>query len=91
MSYVIYHTESTRLLTSKPYKTLSAAKAALTRYAKKYENVSADEYSIAETQKFYNEIEKMVKRKNLLSGKEYMEPINTPSCCSPASEVYWSM
>jgi hypothetical protein len=33
----------------------------------------------------------MVKRKNLMSGKEYEEDINTPLCSSPASETYWSM
>lgn len=33
----------------------------------------------------------MVTRINLMSGKPYEEDINTPSCCSPASETYWSM
>ena len=34
---------------------------------------------------------KMVKRINMMSGKEYWEAENTPNYCSPASEAYWSM
>lgn len=34
---------------------------------------------------------RMVERVNLMSGEKYMEDINTPACCSPASELYWSM
>jgi hypothetical protein len=33
----------------------------------------------------------MVERVNLMSGKTYMEAEDTPPCCSPASETYWSM
>jgi hypothetical protein len=33
----------------------------------------------------------MVERRNLMSGHAYMEDINTPNYCSPASEAYWSM
>lgn len=34
---------------------------------------------------------KMVERTNLMSGLTYMEPEDTPSFCSPASEAYWAM
>ncbi len=34
---------------------------------------------------------KMVVRRNLMSGIEYVEAEDTPLCCSPASETYWSM
>lgn len=34
---------------------------------------------------------KMVQRVNLVSGETYMEAEDTPLCCSPASETYWSM
>ena len=33
----------------------------------------------------------MVERTNMMSGKTFMEDINTPNYCSPASEAYWSM
>jgi hypothetical protein len=29
--------------------------------------------------------------KNLMSGKEIQIPANTPLCCDPSSETYWSM
>jgi hypothetical protein len=31
------------------------------------------------------------KVRNLMNGKEVVESINTPDCCSVASETYWSM
>jgi hypothetical protein len=91
MSYVIYNKETTRKLDSKYYATEAAAKAALTRAAKKDNTLIKADYTIAETNNFYDNIELMVERTNLLSGKKYMERANTPLCCSPSSETYWSM
>jgi hypothetical protein len=82
------------------YKTMAAAKAALTRMSKRYradlkETVNDPQYrfGIAEAAYFHKTIEKQVKRKVLegFGGKEYMEPVNTPNYMSPASESYWSM
>ena len=39
----------------------------------------------------FDKKEPMVIRKNLMSGKTFIEKLNTPSHCSPASETYWSM
>jgi hypothetical protein len=33
----------------------------------------------------------MVTRTNIMTGKEFQEPANTPYYCSPSSESYWSM
>lgn len=83
------------------YKTMAAAKAALTRMSKRYradlkETVNDPQfrYAIAEAEYFHKSIEKSVKRKTLDIGygsKEYMETVNTPNYMSPASETYWSM
>lgn len=35
--------------------------------------------------------DEMVERVNLMSGKKYMERRDTPLCCSPSSETFWSM
>lgn len=35
--------------------------------------------------------ETFVTRRNLLSGKEFVERYDTPYYCSPSSESYWSM
>jgi hypothetical protein len=33
----------------------------------------------------------MVTRTNIVDGVEYQERYDTPFCCSPSSETYWSM
>ena len=82
------------------YKTMAAAKAALTRMSKRYRadllesvNDPLFRYGIAEAAYFHKTIEKKVKRKVLegFGGKEYYEPVNTPNYMSPSSESYWSM
>jgi len=35
--------------------------------------------------------ETYVTRTNMMSGKEFKERYDTPRCCSPSSETYWSM
>ena len=100
MAYVIYDLASTQLK-SKAYKTPAAAQAALTRMRKARaevfdgfltaENDPLFTMSIAEINHYYANIERTVTRKNMMSGKEYTESVNTPLCCSPSSETYWSM
>lgn len=51
-----------------------------------------DDFAVADVDTFREAFPiKMVERVNLMSGKTYMEPENTPNSCSPASEAYWSM
>ena len=82
---------------SRVYKTMAAAQAAITRYARSRGYLETDpnhpvyRYAIADTAYFHSLIEKRVKRVNLMSGKEYYEAANTPSYCSPSSEAYWCM
>lgn len=71
------------------YETERGAKGACTRLNKKnptkqYEVMDLDTYRL-------NYPVKMVEKTNLMSGKTYMEAEDTPNCCSPASETYWSM
>ena len=85
----------------KEYKTLAAAEAALTRaeniwYQKRLnltepkENDPRFRFAIAAKAYFHQNIEKQVKKRNLMSGEEFMEPANRPYYCSPSSETYWS-
>ena len=100
MAYVIYNNETTKLLggSSKSYKTLGAAKAAISRLRKNVpvsdlNNAAKDPlfvYAIAEINYFYTNIEHTVERVNLMSGKTFRESVNTPYHCSPSSESYWS-
>jgi hypothetical protein len=68
------------------YKTFAAARATRTRLCNKA-GWSAGELSIVDTKTYKPN---MVTRKNLMSGIEYQEDVNTPLCCSPASETFWS-
>lgn len=93
MGYVIYDKKSTRIQ-GKPYKTHSAAKAALTRMGRgliEDENHPRFIYGIAEVGYFEEHIEQQVERVNLMTGEKYMESVNRPGFMSPASEAYWSM
>ena len=79
------------------YKTMAAAKAALTRIAKAEGLLKTDpnyaeyRYAIAEADYFHKSIEKSRKSQNMMSGKWFSEPVNTPAYMSPARESYWSM
>lgn len=100
MAFVIYNKETTRTLRMKGkeyYATAAAAKAALTRYSKKSELMPTNPdyplflYGIAEVGYFRDHIEKTKVVKNAMSGKKTRIPVNTPMCCDPSSETYWSM
>jgi hypothetical protein len=94
MSYVIYNKETTIThkngIRAKVYLTEGSAKASLTRLVKKgvYKR---EDMAIADTFTFVDKIEKKVTKVNMMSGKEFEQPINTPLCCDPSSETYWCM
>ena len=99
MGYVVYEKESTRridMLNGGPrdtesYATERAAKAARTRFLKAQMVYGAEDIAIAEAREFYNNIEKKRIVKNLMTGEDVEIDANTPWCCNPASETYWSM
>jgi hypothetical protein len=91
--FVIYDKQTTIIFKpfkTKEFKSIGAAKRQLNEFAKIY-NTDMSGYAIADEITFHSTIEKTVKRKNLMSGLEYDEPINTPPYMSPACESYWSM
>lgn len=52
------------------------------------------EYGNAAIAKIDSELERLdslVERVNLMTGEKFYEEPNTPRCCSPSSEAYWSM
>ena len=92
MSYYIIVRATGLIATDGPnkarsYKTLSAAQATRTRLCRKA-GWTAGDLSIVDI-KHYKP--KMVTRKNLMSGIEFQEDVNTPYFCSPSSETFWSM
>lgn len=95
MSYVIYNKATTKTVRAKAYgkeyyETEAAAKAGLTRLAKKGKIV-AEEHAVADLTYFRARIEKYETVTNLMSGKPVRQSVNTPLACDPSSETYWSM
>ena len=92
MSYYIIVRATGLIATDGPnktrsYKTFASARATRTRLCRKA-GWSVDELSIVNTQHYKP---RMVTRKNLMSGAEFQEDVNTPYFCSPSSETFWSM
>ena len=83
------------------YKTMPAAKAALTRMSKRYRadllesvNDPLYRYGIAEAGYFHKNIEKSRVVYSIMDQakeKPITESVNTPGYMSPSSESYWSM
>jgi len=92
--FVVYNVDTTiyaNVGDKERFKSVAAAKAAITRAMKNGWIHDRNDVAIAEEVEFHNNIEKQVERKNLMSGKKYMEAINTPCFLSPSRESYWSM
>lgn len=96
MRYVIFNTDTTVFLrymkgrrweTADNFKSEAAAKACLTRLAKKGKDIS--EFSILPKDE-HKKIEKTHIVHNHMNGAEVEESVNTPYGCSVSSEAYWS-
>jgi|TARA_R110000803_G_scaffold122915_5_gene190921 hypothetical protein len=102
MKHIVYNIESGEIL-SLPTKYARMWKDAVYTTqgpATRAKNKAGDEYAVTDSETYYKEFSPnhdsngdvlMVERINLMSGKPYMEAIDTPNYCSPASETYWSM
>jgi len=84
----------------KTCKTPAAAKAWITRKQNEFladQNlyVSNDgplfDWGYADAEYFHRAIEKTETKRNLITGKEFTQSVNTPRCCDPSTETYWSM
>ncbi len=95
MEYVIINTKTDKPVTKYygvvMYETESGAKCAATRLSKKTNILHQVMPYMDYIEKLRAKPVKMVERTNLMSGEKYMEAEDTPLCCSPASEMYWSM
>ena len=97
MSYVIFEKATTKFVRimrngfwqDAVYKTQGAANAAFTRL-RKQGKVHPMYFAILPMSEFVK-IEKTVTRTNLMSGESFTMSVNTPLCCDPSSETYWSM
>ena len=98
--FVVYHKQSTRFLRvlrngywqDAIYKSQGGATRALNRALAKGEIKYADFYDwgILPMDEFA-QLEKKVEKRNLLSGQAFVDSVNTPACCDPSTETYWSL
>lgn len=70
------------------YATERGAKGACTRLNKQYGDVG--QWKVVTRDEYLARPVEMVERTNLMTGKKFMEPKNTPVYMSPAFESYWS-
>lgn len=100
--WYVYDKRSSAIV--KSYKTHPAAQAAITRAHKKYvrafpyvpgSNAHEDDplfwMACAEAAWYHSVIEQRVTKRNLMTGAEFTQSVNTPRSCDPSSELYWSM
>jgi hypothetical protein len=92
MSYVIVSKGTGLIVTDGPnrtraYKTFGAAKATRTRLCRKA-GWSENELNIVSRDTY---VSPKITVKNLMTGRDVVIDADTPNCCNPASETYWSM
>ena len=92
MSYVIVAKGTGLIVTDGPrqgraYKTWGAAQATRTRLCRKA-GWTVDQLNIVDRASY---TAPKITVKNLMSGKPVEIDADTPWCCNPASETYWSM
>jgi len=93
MSYVVYEVGTGRRVSdlrrgadTKCYSTESAAEACKTRLVRK-KGYQRNELAVCVLGDLPQRTRKV---RNLMSGKEIEIDVNTPLCCDPSSETYWS-
>lgn len=86
MAYVVYHKASTQML--KMFNQESAAKRSTTCMNR---NAGKTSYAYATEENYNTQVVHKKTVKNLMTGKDVVIDSNTPWCCNPASETYWSM
>jgi hypothetical protein len=86
--FVVFHTQFPHQ-DKRYFKTASAAKRSATCANR---NAGRYAYHMMSEQAFNNLYPVGMKTvKNLMTGKEVQIAEDTPWCCNPASETYWSM
>lgn len=86
MSYIVFHVRSTVIM--KSFANKSSAKRSTTCMNR---NSGSNEYAFAPAAEYYNTVIRKKTVKNLMTDQDVEIDSNTPWCCNPASETYWSM
>ena len=62
-----------------------------TRLKSQYTVYERDDFRIETTDAFTKVLEQTETKRNLITGQEFTQSVNTPRCCDPSTETYWSM
>ncbi len=89
LEYVVYCVESTSLKMAYARK-YDANRLAAKMNEKEARHGARVHFAVAERMEYEFEVVHWVERQNMMSGRKFFEPSNTPIYCSPASESYWS-
>lgn len=93
--FIIFNKNTTRILdcrgvNSSRYSSKAIAQAVLTKAIKNGYVPNPEEYEILSSEEFHK-IEKTEVVYSLMTGAPVVQSVNTPLCCDPSSETYWSM
>ena len=86
MTFVVYHKASTQIL--KEFNLESSARRSATCMNR---NAGDVKYTYADRETYERRVVHRRTVKNLTTGQPVEIDSNTPWCCNPASETYWSM
>lgn len=93
MGYVVYEVRSGRIVNDRQrdsyreYKNEAAARACLTRLTRKH-GYWPHQLAVSTV----DQVPKRSRRvRNLMSGQTVEIDVNTPHCCDPSTETFWSM
>jgi hypothetical protein len=86
MAYIVYHIKST--VAVKYFSLESGARRSVTCSNR---NADSVEYAYATEEVYNNQVVTKRTVRNLMTGKEIQIDSNTPRCCDPSTESYWSM
>lgn len=85
--FVVYHKASTQIL--KAFDLESSAKRSATCMNR---NAGDVKYTYADMETYTKRTaNRTMTVKSLMTGKDVEIPADTPWCCNPASETFWSM
>lgn len=84
--FVVYHKASGQII--KMFNTKSGAKRSTTCMNR---NAGDVYYTFADMETYNKRVVTRITVKSLMTGKDVEIDSNTPLCCDPSSETYWSM
>jgi hypothetical protein len=84
--FIVFHRTSTQMI--KSFASVSSAKRSMTCMNR---NAGSYQYEYTTDEDYHTRVVTKKTVKNLMTGQEVQIDSNTPRCCDPSSEAYWSM